>query len=360
MKQMLFPLAILGALTATCLASDLLTEDFDDGIAQGWTMVDGTIAMTDGALQVKSRSWADDARAVYHNLAWGDYVFETDIQIVSAAGSSWPASILFHVQNAASGTDNGSYYQLNIGPTLVAFVKVNHSGGQGLVSANRTLTTGAWHHVRIEVKGTTATAFIDGQQVLYYAGFTDFLNGGVGLKAINSAQILYDNVKVSLTLPFQIKVQPQPQIGYWGKSVTFSVTAAGGTPPYTHKWLKNSVPISGTTGAHLVLSDLKDTDAGGYTVTITDAENNSLTSQPPASLTVLPDVGIATYAGLTIKGGVGQTYGIQATTDMTASSWIGVANVTLTQPTLRWYDPNSTADQPKRFYRVVEGPITIP
>ena len=75
----------------------------------------------------------------------------------------------------------------------------------------------------------------------------------------------------------------------------------------------------------------------------------------------LPGVSIATYAGLTIDGAVGQTYGIQATTDLSnANGWAGVANVTLTQPTQIWYDSQSTAQQPKRFYRVVAGPISIP
>ena len=173
-------------------------------------------------------------------------------------------------------------------------------------------------------------------------------------------------------LPLEITTQPQSQTGYWGKSINLSVETTGGALPLSYQWLKGGVSIEGATGPQLVLSDLKDTDAGDYTVTVTDAANNSVTSQTPAALTVLPDVGIATYAavlpdvgiatyaGLTIKGGVGQTYGIQATTDLSNASWVGVANVTLTQPTQIWYDSQSTAEQPKRFYRVVAGPISIP
>ena len=73
-----------------------------------------------------------------------------------------------------------------------------------------------------------------------------------------------------------------------------------------------------------------------------------------------PSVSIATYAGLTISGVVGQTYGIQTTSDINAGSWTGVTNVILTQPTLLWYDSQPTSQLPKRFFRVVAGPISIP
>lgn len=71
-------------------------------------------------------------------------------------------------------------------------------------------------------------------------------------------------------------------------------------------------------------------------------------------------VEIGTYAGVKVTGSVGYTYGIQASTTMEAESWVGVGNVTLTSATQIWYDSQSTAQQPKRFYRVVAGPISIP
>ncbi len=74
-----------------------------------------------------------------------------------------------------------------------------------------------------------------------------------------------------------------------------------------------------------------------------------------------PSATIATYAGVTIEGGIGATYGIQATKDLSDSNgWVGVANVTLSQPKQIWYDSQSTTQQQKRFYRVVVGPISIP
>ena len=71
-------------------------------------------------------------------------------------------------------------------------------------------------------------------------------------------------------------------------------------------------------------------------------------------------VELALYAGVAIDGVVGQTYGVQSTTDLADSgSWAGVANVTLSAPKQVWYDAEP-ASQPRRYYRVVAGPISIP
>ena len=71
-------------------------------------------------------------------------------------------------------------------------------------------------------------------------------------------------------------------------------------------------------------------------------------------------VSLALYAGITIEGVVGLTYGIQYSTDLSnTNSWHGMANVTLGAPTQLWFDIQP-ASQPQRYYRVVPGPITVP
>jgi len=182
-----------------------------------------------------------------------------------------------------------------------------------------------------------------------FAVYGGYANGVTPVSAV----VTYDNLAIT--------VHPLSQVGYWGKSVTLSVTTSGGNPPYSYQWLKDGVEIEGATGSQLDLTNLQAENAGSYTVAVKDADNTTLMSQA-ANLTVKPaGVSIATYAGLTIDGVVDQTYGIQATTDLSnASGWSGVANVTLTQPTQIWYDSQSTAQQSKRFYRVVAGPVTIP
>jgi hypothetical protein len=101
------------------------------------------------------------------------------------------------------------------------------------------------------------------------------------------------------------------------------------------------------------------TDAGYYSVVVTN-ECGSTTSSS-AYLTMNPaGVFLALYAGITIDGVVGLTYGIQYSTDLSnTNSWQGLANVTLSVPTMLWFDLQP-ASLPKRYYRVVPGPTSIP
>jgi hypothetical protein len=101
------------------------------------------------------------------------------------------------------------------------------------------------------------------------------------------------------------------------------------------------------------------TNAGSFTVVVTNSYG-SVTSRS-AILTMNPaGVSIALYAGVSIDGVVGLTYGIQSTTDLSnTNSWRGVVNVTLPVPTLLWFD-TQPATYPCRYYRVVPGPISIP
>jgi hypothetical protein len=74
-----------------------------------------------------------------------------------------------------------------------------------------------------------------------------------------------------------------------------------------------------------------------------------------------PEVAIATYAGLTIKGEAGGTYGIQASSTLGGETgWTGVTNVTLTTTSLLWHASQPINQQRQWFYRAVPGPISIP
>ena len=101
------------------------------------------------------------------------------------------------------------------------------------------------------------------------------------------------------------------------------------------------------------------TDAGNYSVVVTN--DCGTTTSSNAYLTMNPaGVSLALYSGITIDGVVGLTYGIQYSTDLSnTNSWQGMANVTLSVPTMLWFDMQP-ANQPQRYYRVVPGPISIP
>lgn len=152
--------------------------------------------------------------------------------------------------------------------------------------------------------------------------------------------------------------QPQSQVGFWGKSVTFSVTV-GGIPPFGYQWYFGTNQVPNATNSVLVLTNLQFTDAGSYSIVLSNF-SGSITSNP-ANLTVNPaGVAIALYPGVSIDGVVGHTYGIQFSTNLAdTNDWIGVTNLTFAVPTEIWYD-SVPASLQKRFYRVLPGPIPIP
>lgn len=96
--------------------------------------------------------------------------------------------------------------------------------------------------------------------------------------------------------------QPQSQTVNRGSGISFTATA-NGTPTLTYQWQKDGVDIPGATSPSLSVANVQSSDAGSYTVTVSNAVG-SVTSDP-AMLTVnavsqlitfnaLPDIGFTT------------------------------------------------------------------
>ena len=81
-----------------------------------------------------------------------------------------------------------------------------------------------------------------------------------------------------------ITTQPVSQSALVGASVTLTVVATG-TPAPTYQWRKNGTPIANATTAALVLANLQTTDAGTYTVTVTNLAGTAISSD--ATLAVI-------------------------------------------------------------------------
>jgi hypothetical protein len=87
----------------------------------------------------------------------------------------------------------------------------------------------------------------------------------------------------SSTVPPAITTQPSSQTVNSGTTASFSVVATGGTP-LSYQWLKNGSPVSGATASTFSISNVQGSDAGDYTVTVSN-DGGSSTSLP-ATLTV--------------------------------------------------------------------------
>ena len=131
----------------------------------------------------------------------------------------------------------------------------------------------------------TMTTQISGQQV--YCVVTD----------ANGTSVRSDIVKltVSAKQPLSISSQPVSADVTPGETVTFSVTASGGTPPYTYQWWSHGpgsglwfeiLEEAGMTADYSFMADVHD-DGYEYNCEVTDANGNSVLSDT-VTLTVTP------------------------------------------------------------------------
>jgi hypothetical protein len=99
-----------------------------------------------------------------------------------------------------------------------------------------------------------------------------------------NAPVLTVDFTVSAALT--ITTQPSSQAVVAGTNAVFSVVA-NGRAPLSYQWFFNTTtPIPGATASTLLLQNVQQTNAGVYTVTVSN-QDGTVTSQP-ATLTVLP------------------------------------------------------------------------
>jgi hypothetical protein len=161
-----------------------------------------------------------------------------------------------------------------------------------------------------------------------------------------------------------VVVQPQSQTNYWGGSAALTTSVAGFNP-LVYQWVQNSATLTNATNSSLVFMNLQLTNAGAYSLVITNSAG--ISTSAPAQLGVkVADYSLSQSGSppgapqLTIIGISNQIYGIQGTTNLTGTIvWKGLTNCVMTSPTNTWIDPQAMT-LPQYYYRVVPGPISIP
>lgn len=102
------------------------------------------------------------------------------------------------------------------------------------------------------------------------------------VKSLSSAQA---QLTVNPAVAPAIVTQPQSQSVLANNPVTFSVTVSG-TPPFSYQWQKNNVSIGGANASTFVIPAVQASDAGSYTVLVTNAA--ATVTAGPAILTLSP------------------------------------------------------------------------
>ena len=128
--------------------------------------------------------------------------------------------------------------------------------------------------------------------------------------AIVSSSATSSVAALTVVFPTSITTQPASQTVIGGGNATFSVTA-GGTPPLGYQWYFNGSAIDGATDASYTITGVAATNAGNYTVVITNSCGNA-TSSVAALTVVFPPSIAAQPAGQMVVNGSNATFSVTA------------------------------------------------
>jgi pectate lyase/pectin methylesterase-like acyl-CoA thioesterase len=140
-------------------------------------------------------------------------------------------------------------------------------------------------------------------------------------------------VRVNLAPPV-ITIQPQSQTILVGEPAEFTV-AASGSAPFTYQWRKNGAEIAGATGPLLRIPSLQLSDAGTYTVVVSNGAGSAVSD--PATLIVttspVPPTITAQPASATVVAGSAVQFTVRAAgTPPLSYQWrkdnVAIANAT--------------------------------
>jgi hypothetical protein len=119
--------------------------------------------------------------------------------------------------------------------------------------------------------------------------------------------------------------QPADRTVIEGEATTFSAGAVAGTGPFTYQWSKDGEPITDATSATLTLDPVLETDAGSYSVEITNPKGLKVTSRAAVLTTTAVPVALTDPnlpADQLVAEGSSATFTVAATGSLVTYQWL--------------------------------------
>jgi hypothetical protein len=179
------------ALATSASAATAFSANFEDGSTSGWSKSGGTWAVvTDGSRVLQqSNAGSENAREFNGTSSWTAYTVQARVK-ATTFGSGGVVGLL---ARAAGST---RFYRLALlTGNRVQLQSVNGSSVTVLGSASRTVSTGTWYTLAIDVNGSTIRGTVDGAQV-GSASNSDISSGRIGLQTVFAAAN-FDDVLVT-------------------------------------------------------------------------------------------------------------------------------------------------------------------
>ena len=186
-------------------------------------------------------------------------------------------------------------------------------------------------------------------QVLFNENYFDFRRPEI-------LRTIIDAVKAPVPTAPQIVVHPRSQTAAPGGTATLTVSA-NGTAPLSYQWQRAGVPIPGATSASLVLSKVSLSDAGEYSVVVSNSAGSETSQIITLSVAepVRPALGnLRRIDGggveFVLTGEPGRNYHVEFSTDL--RTWTRLATLTPNDLKIIYRDANATGAA-QGFYRAV-------
>ena len=187
-------------------------------------------------------------------------------------------------------------------------------------------------------------------------GATSFGDTRVYALGANNGLLALEIQCAAPTVPPTIDTHPQSQSVKLGSNATFTVLATGDVPLH-YQWQFKGIGIMGATGSSYTRWNVQTSDAGNYTVTVTNVAG--VASSQPATLTVmLPQRAHFEAINLLADGRIkllwtgepGWSYMLQASTNVSFSDWSTMGPVSGSNGWFAFVDDDAT-NMERRFYR---------
>ena len=169
-----------------------------------------------------------------------------------------------------------------------------------------------WRKNGTAISGATSASFtVTAAQSADGGNYTVTVTNSRGTATSNAATLTVGAAPVVAVAPV-VSTQPTSQTASLGGTLTLSVVATG-TAPVSYQWSRGGVIIAGATSATLALNNLQASDAGAYTVAVSNA-GGTVTSNA-ATVTLAARSIAGSYFGT--FGGNGGTFSLLVRADRT-------------------------------------------
>ncbi len=179
-------------LTAHACSAILLAENFNDGLADGWTPLSGTWSVANGVYQ-----YSGGGNGVARASAFSPETDYSYSAIVRSTDSDGHVGLLFRVQN-----DN-TFYRFRWGGPLVAAAQQGQrlervTGATTTILAQNTVPyrPGDFYHLEVRAEGSRLRVYVDGQ-LIFDLQDTFYASGGVGLYTNDNDEAFFDDLLVT-------------------------------------------------------------------------------------------------------------------------------------------------------------------